>query len=357
MRKLRIFYASDDSPNATFQGVKSNIWRVNLYHPLIDLGHEVIEFDYDMASVFANLYAGDPKQAAFIEASRPRLSSELVRQIRQAHSQTPVDVFFSYFYSCCVLPEALDEIRSMGITTINWYCNGSYQFDLVSEIAPHYDWSLVPEKFRLPDYRAVGARPIYCQEAANPKFYYPCDLAKDHDVTFIGQCYGERPGTIRYLYEEGVPVCCYGANWRPSQPLPLTDARAGLPEHLRNHPLPDEELVKMVSRSKINLGFSVCGDTNKKAKPILQIRLRDFEIPMCGGFYMTGYMEELAEFYEIGKEIVCYHDRQDLRDKIRYYLSHDSEREAIRLAGYERCRRDHTWHKRFQSVFKQTGLA
>ena len=47
MRKLRIFYASDTTPNAWFHNIKSNIWRNNLLLPLRDLGHEVGEFLYD----------------------------------------------------------------------------------------------------------------------------------------------------------------------------------------------------------------------------------------------------------------------------------------------------------------------
>ena len=113
----------------------------------------------------------------------------------------------------------------------------------------------------------------------------------------------------------------------------------------------------MYSRSKINLGFSSCGNTHETGERILQVRLRDFEVPMSGGFYIVEYMEELEEFFSIGKEIVCYTDEEDLADKIKYYLEHDDERERIRKAGYERCLRDHSWHKRFQMAFKEMGLA
>jgi spore maturation protein CgeB len=105
------------------------------------------------------------------------------------------------------------------------------------------------------------------------------------------------------------------------------------------------------------LGFSSCGETHKKRDRILQVRLRDFEVPMSGGFYMVEYMEELKEFFDIGKEIVCYTDKQDLTDKIKYYLKHDNARECIRKAGHRRCVRDHTWHKRFQVAFREMGLA
>jgi len=120
--------------------------------------------------------------------------------------------------------------------------------------------------------------------------------------------------------------------------------------------LSDIEMVKLYSRSKINLGFSSCGDTHKTGERILQVRLRDFEVPMSGGFYMVEYMAELEEFFDIGKEVVCYEGPEDLAEKITYFLQHDNEREKIRKAGYERCLRDHTWHKRFEMVFKEIGL-
>ena len=129
-----------------------------------------------------------------------------------------------------------------------------------------------------------------------------------------------------------------------------------LPPDIMGGVLSDFDLIQLYSRSRINLGFSACGNTHESDERITQIRLRDFEIPMSGGFYMVEYMRELEEFFEIGKEIVCYTDAHDLADKIEYYLRYDDEREAIRQAGFERCRRDHTWQKRFKDAFKSIGL-
>ena len=391
---MRIFYAADASPNSAF---KSNLWRHNLYSPLVDLGHEVVEFAYDLAETFRNLNPDDPGRRAFILRNRPKVAHELVRQIKAAHKIKPVDLFFSYFYDACVFPEAIDEIRHLGIKTVNWYCNGSYQLHLVKEISPHYDWCLVPEEFRIKDYLAMGARPIYCQEAANPNVYKPHDVPVEFDVTFVGQCYGDRPIAIRRLLDEGINVRVWGHGWRERfaedvgavrrwwrtglklftregqqavrrRASRLFDDRGmaksraesqtvALPADRLGGVLSDEEMIKMYSRSRINLGFSACGENQPSGDRILQIRLRDFEVPMSGGFYVVEYMEELERFFEVGKEIVCYTGLQDLTDKIKYYLQHDREREAIRRAGYERCLRDHTWHKRFQMVFREMGLS
>jgi len=366
---MRIFYASDTTPNSL---LRSDIWRNNLYRPLVDLGHDVVEFDYDLSETFRHLDTEDPAHQAFIAENRPRVTAELLRQIRAAHAARPVALFFSYFYDACLTPEAVDEIKAMGITTVNWYCNGSYQLHLVREIAPHYDWCLVPEKFRLPDYVAMGARPLYCQEAANPDIYKPCEVPQEFDVAFVGQAYGERPGYVRSLLDQGIGIHVWGPGWqRYTAPSPVRRLwRAGrrllgrsslpspaLPPAILGGPLGDEEMVRLYSRARINLGFSACGETHRSGERIVQVRLRDFEVPMSGGFYLVESMEELEEFYEIGTEIACYDGPRDLADKIRYYLSHPDEREAIRQAGRARCLRDHTWHKRFQTAFAQMGLA
>jgi spore maturation protein CgeB len=397
---MRIFYASWATPNALLD---SNVWRNNLYLPLVDLGHDVVEFDYDFSETFRHLDTTDPSQMAFIQKNRPKITKTLLGQVKQAHSAKPIDLFLSYFYDACVLPEAIDEIRAMGVRTVNWYCNGSYQLHLVSEISPHYDWCLVPEKFRLKDYVAMGAHPIYCQEAANPNIYKPYDLPVEFDVTFVGQAYGDRPAYIRYLAEQGINLHVWGCGWQnfrsnagkpdwtaplrralhiarlsitgqgwqavrhrlasllstnpgPSAPTGVPSASVSLPPSVLGSALSDEQMIQMYSRSKINLGFSACGSAPQGSERILQIRLRDFEVPMSRGFYMVEHMQELEEFFDIGREIVCYTDKQDLADKIKYYLVHDEERERIRRAGYERCLRDHTWHKRFEMAFREMGM-
>jgi hypothetical protein len=116
---MRIFYASDSTPNPSFQ---SDLWRNNLYLPLLDLGHEVVEFHYDLRQTFQNLIPDDPGQKQFVDENRPKVTEELLRQIRLAHDEKPVELFFSYFNDACVLPEAIDEIRALGIKTVNWYC-------------------------------------------------------------------------------------------------------------------------------------------------------------------------------------------------------------------------------------------
>ena len=130
-----------------------------------------------------------------------------------------------------------------------------------------------------------------------------------------------------------------------------------LPPEVCGGMLSDEEMIMAYSRSKISLGFSTVGETHLNGQRITQIRLRDFEAPMCGAFYMVEYTKDIEEFFDVGKEIVCYTDADDLVEKCNYYLDHDAERERISQAGHKRAINDHSWQKRFETVFEQIGLA
>ncbi|MCE5190674.1 MAG: glycosyltransferase [Actinomycetia bacterium] len=382
---MRIFYASGKRPNEAL--TDSTIWHENLFGSLVSLGHDVVEFDYDLEPLLAHADFTVPENASFIAEHRPTAERALLDQLFRAHSEKPVDLLFTYFYSSCASAATIRQISEAGIPTMNWYCNASYQLHLVADLAPAYDYSLVPEKFRLEDYRALGANPVYCQEAANPDVYHSYDVPVEYDVTFVGARYADRPDYIKALLAAGIEARVWGPGWTDPAGLEIAgswtdfaailphphawrslagrvyrrafrpqDVPTLLPRRVCGAPLSDEEMVKMYSRSKISLGFSGVAGTLEDGRRITQLRLRDFEAPMAGAFYLCEYMDELDEFFEIGKEIVCYETVDEMVALCRYYLAHDDEREAIREAGRLRSLRDHTWQRRLSDVFSAVGL-
>jgi spore maturation protein CgeB len=364
---MRIFYASHEAGDAAIAGSKT--WTRNLLWALRDLDHDVVVFDFDLDAAAHHLDPSSPVSATFIAEHRPRTSEELLSQVRAAHRAQPIDLFFSYFYSATVEPAAVAEIRRLGIVTANWYCNASYQLHLVQEIAPAYDFCLVPERDRLADYRAIGATPIYCQEAANPSVYKPYpDLPQAYDVTFVGQRYGDRPAFVRAALNDGIDVRVWGNGWVESPPVTfkgrmrrmvrrVVRPSLTLPAGVRHGPLDDDAYVKMYSQSRISLGFAKVAGALADGTFVKQVRLRDFEAPMSGAFYLAEFSSELADFFEPDREIVCFEDEDELVAKARFYLAHPDERERIRLAGHERALREHTWQARLTAAFAAAGLS
>ncbi len=352
-----MFYASHNQGNHQYD---SMTWYNNLYLPLCDIADEVIRFEYDLYNMAMHQDFFRVRNEQMIGKEKSRIEFELLKQIKHHHNIRPIDVFFSYFSSAYCSKELIEEIKKMGIITVNWFCNASYQFHLIRDLAPSYDYSLVPEKFRIPNYKKIGANPYYCQEAANPKVYKFLDLEPHIDVSFVGARYADRYQFIKSIHDEKIKIRVYGENWHKNQSKARTLMRYGyhllgkgsyLPNRILGGYVSDDEMIGVFNMSKINLGFTKCGETHLSETPIKQVRLRDFEIPMCGGFYLTEYNEELAEFFEPDEEIVFFKDQEECIDKIKYYLKNNTERERIRMAGYIRAQHEHTWQRRLGNFF------
>lgn len=371
-----------------FCALHDHYWEAdNLIAGLKDAGCEVVH--YDPGHPFHEALGPD-----WTEEDRARVSQRMLEAVRREHSRRPLDLFFSYLLKQLVYPDAIREVGKLGVPTVNYWCNGAHQFYLVDEISPAFDYCVVTERAALAKYREVGARPVYLQMAANPRIYHPYDVPKEYKVTFVGQRYADRPTYVLHLLKNGIDVRVWGPGWTRDRTFGEKGLGTGVTlPYLTKHPrasayklldyvkreirhrvdipiwnerrltrvagpsLAQQELVRMYSRSRISLGFSTCGYARyEDRQKIRQIHLRDFEGPMSGACYFVEYQEEIEDFYEVGREIVCYTTREDLLDKVRYYLAHPEEAERIRRAGYDRARRDHTWVRRFRELFNAIGL-
>lgn len=253
-----------------------------------------------------------------------------------------IDVIFTYLSGEIVKPDTVKKIASSGVPMINLALNDKESFVGkikngqamgVRDICRYFDLCWTSTEDALIKYCVEGALPIYLPEGANPEIHKPYDVKKTIDVSFVGQCYGSRPEIIQQLKLQGIDVEAYGHGWS-------------------NGPLSTEEMVRLYSRTKINLGFGgVAGH-----KDTYCVKGRDFEIPMSGGLYLTEYHPELEKCYELEKEIVTYKDMDDLKNKIHYLLSNPEQADEIRKKGTCRAHNEHTWKMRFGKIFNLLGL-
>lgn len=109
------------------------------------------------------------------------------------------------------------------------------------------------------------------------------------------------------------------------------------------------------ANSKISIGDTLCIGFNYP----YYYSDRLFESSGRGSFTIFPYIKGIEDCFEIGKEIVTYTygDFTELKNKIDYYLENDEEREAIRQAGHDRAKRDHTYRKRWETILETVGLA
>lgn len=107
----------------------------------------------------------------------------------------------------------------------------------------------------------------------------------------------------------------------------------------------DREVSKIYLQNKINLNITLhCIETGASQ--------RIFDVMAAGGFMMSNYQQELAELFVPGKEIVLYHNMQELEELVEYYLTHDEERERIARNGQKKVLECHNYHEKLQNVIQ-----
>ena len=115
-------------------------------------------------------------------------------------------------------------------------------------------------------------------------------------------------------------------------------------------------LDSFFKNSIINLGFTRMRGHDPFKVGINQVKLRDFEIPLAGGFYLVEHVSEYTELFRPGKEVETWKNPSELIDKIKYYMEHNDERIKIANAGQSRALKEHTWQHRFATLFNELGI-
>ena len=180
---------------------------------------------------------------------------------------------------------------------------------------------------------------MVCQWACNPQNFYPLAEDKRYDVTFIGAPYGKRFEYALFLAENGVDIHVFGNGW---------DKYSDLKKHWGGY-LTAANMLKVISQSKINLNFLwTSRDPNRTT-----IKGRTMEIPACRAFQLSNHTDELANYgFKDRVNIATFRDKQEMLDKVRYYLRHEKERETIADNAYKFVLDKHTWTQRFADVFE-----
>ncbi len=282
---------------------------INFFEPMKDMGQHVIRYNY---------------LERLEKVGRRKMNREVLELARTEYP----DYIFYITYRYEITKGTLKKLKNDRFKVVGWFSDDHWRFDDYSkDIAKYMFCSITTDKDALNKYRSSNLNVIKSQWASNSRYYLPVESNEKYDVTFVGQKYPPRGEIINFLQNHDVPIRTFGRDW--------------------NNFVSNEELVSIFSNSRINLNISASSqDINVK-----QIKGRVFEVPMSSGFLLTDYAEGLEDYFEIGKEIVCYEDEHDLLSKIKYYLEHDEERAEIARNGYKAALERNTWERRFDDIF------
>jgi hypothetical protein len=166
----------------------------------------------------------------------------------------------------------------------------------------------------------------------------------NHDLVLVGGHNARRAQFVSQLLD--LPLDIYG-KWSKQY-----RSNPALKKHVRARGVWGEALLRVYNTARIVLNI-----TNWDPARYVALNQRVFDVPATGAFLLTDYSPELEEHYEIGKEIACFGDADELRDKARYFLAHEAERDAVARRGYEKALSLPTVADRMRVLIRQVEAA
>jgi spore maturation protein CgeB len=146
---------------------------------------------------------------------------------------------------------------------------------------------------------------------------------KEAAITFIGLNEPSREAMLQTFLNAGFKVYLAGKKWGA-----FVKKYQGLRLKYLGEGLFGEQYTASIAKSQFAWGAI------SKRFPELHTT-RTFEIPACGTALLTAENEETGSFFK-PDEVIFYKTAEDLVSKIKYYLSHQKELEALTLRGQKR---------------------
>ncbi len=80
------------------------------------------------------------------------------------------------------------------------------------------------------------------------------------------------------------------------------------------------------------------------------VNQRIFDVPACQSFILTDYRKQLEDLFEIGEEVICYNNTEEIKELIKKYLNDEKERGKIIKNAYKRVIKEHQYIHRVKQL-------
>ncbi len=261
----------------------------------------------------------------------------LNRKIRKEISRARYDIVYVDNKSY-LLPGTLRFIKQKsgstkiaGILTDDPFGLYTKSWRLLKKTIPLFDIFFVQRKVNIVELKSRGAKKVeVCYRSYDPGYNRPLKLSREDyekyhaTVGFVGTYENVRAGYIAYLIRNGIPVYVTGNDW------PGAEYWDVIRPFYRGPSVFEEEYIKAVNGLDIALHFLRHANRDEQDS-------RTFEIPACGVFMIAEGSELHEQLFEKNREAVFFYSKEELLEKVKYYLHHIDEARAIAKAGYIRC--------------------
>lgn len=251
-------------------------------------------------------------------------------------------------------PAWIEEARRAGALAVMWFPD-SGPVDAALPWALACDHLFTMARGRVPEYRAAGVRRVtWLSEGFAPQFHTGWrDLPRERygsDVTFVGNL-GRKPYYLaRRPYLRSVAGGPWTFKWwgpRPSRSLRDTFVKLGwLGRSWGREFVWGPSFAAVANYSGVFLAFDAFPEVD------ISVSKRTYTATGCGAFYLCRYPRGIEELFVPGEEIEVFHDKEEMLDKIRFYLAHEEARRRIAEAGRRRTLSCYTYDRRVGELLR-----
>jgi spore maturation protein CgeB len=246
-----------------------------------------------------------------------------------------------------VLDETVQSLKAAGVDTALWTIDAPAGEWSVSQAAPFYDRVFCQGSEAVEILERAGlAHARWLPVGCDPSRHYSVTLSPEekeqygYDVAFVGSWYPERAALFERLCDFDLAI--WGPGWE------MLPERSALRQHLRGAHTSPGQWRKIYSASRIVLATHYHDPSGRY--PVYQASPRVFEALACGAFVLCDRQRDVLALFRDGEHLASFSDVDDLAAKVRYYLEHPEERQAIARKGREEVLAHHTYSHRIETM-------
>jgi glycosyl transferase family 1 len=183
--------------------------------------------------------------------------------------------------------------------------------------------------------------PTYRYASFFPRKTYSYDpkTEQDIDVSFVGAVEkGNRVEYLNYLLDNGIKLESWGYG-----------TKRGM--------VSLEEMIQIFRRSKINLNlvdmsmFDWICERFPLSPRVKQKKGRQIEVALTNSFCLQEHCPDLKYYFEPDVEMAVFRSKEEMLEKVKYFLEHEAERKAMTEKAYKKSLENYDGSVGFPKMF------
>jgi spore maturation protein CgeB len=296
------------------------------------LGHAVTMLSQPRLGRGLRGYRAMAVACRFLPSLEARAQDRIVRAARAAGCEIVISV------DARLTPGAVTRLRRDGARVAFWFPDAVVNIGRQQMLLAPYDAVFFKDPLLVERLRATLDLPVYyLPEACNQRWHRPTVPAGTEPFLVIaGNMYPSRVRLLNRLVGKGIPLRLYGP---------------GFPRWLGAAPARRAHTGRMIfCAEKARIFRSAAAVLNPMHPAENGANCRLFEAAGCGAAVLTEYRPAIAELFEMGEEVLAFHDFDDLVDQASRLLGERGLTARIGDAATRRAHRDHSYDLRLASI-------